>query len=59
MFINKGESILNNKGIIISIGILILILLFNYNKCYTETSLKYKNNSQLNTIEKFNVNEEY
>ena len=70
MFINKGESILNNKGIIISIGILILILLFNYNKCYTITSIANKhtnennnenniknNNNKINNIENFIVNE--
>ena len=70
MFINKGESILNNKGIIISICILILILLFNYNKCYTITSIANKhtnennnenniknNNNKINNIENFIVNE--
>ena len=57
MFINKGESLLNNKGIIISICILILVLLLNYNKCYnyTNTLLKNKNKSDTNTIENFNV----
>jgi len=62
MFINKGESILNNKGIIISICILILLLLFNYNKCYTTTSLANENNiknnnNKINNIENFIVNE--
>lgn len=45
MFINKGESLLNNKGILIAIFILILFLLINYNKCYI-------NNNNLLSIEK-------
>ena len=65
MFINKGESLLNNKGIVISILILILILLINFNKCHTHTNnLLNKNNNnnnnnnnnlKNNNIEKFSV----
>ena len=42
MFINNGKSLFGNKGLIISILILIILLYFSYNKCY-------KNNS-INTI---------
>ena len=42
MFINKGESLLNNKGILIAIFILILFLLINYNKCYINNNNCYQ-----------------
>ena len=40
MFINKGKSFLNNTGIFISIFILIVFLLINYNKCYIKTKFQ-------------------
>ena len=43
MFINKGKSFLNNTGIFISIFILIVFLLINYNKCYIKTNKLLKN----------------
>ena len=61
MFINKGESLLNNKGILFAIVILILILIINYNKCYINTNTNTNTNANSlvnnkNNIEKFTIN---
>ena len=60
MFINKGESLLNNKGILFAIVILILILIINYNKCYINTNTNenslVNNINNINNIEKFTIN---
>ena len=41
MFIKTGKSLLNNNGLAISIIILILLLIFSYNKCYKNTDMFY------------------
>lgn len=50
MFINKGKSFLNNTGIFISIFILIVFLLINYNKCYIKTNKLLKNEKNIETF---------
>jgi len=34
MFISNGKSLFGNKGLLISISILIILVFFSYNKCY-------------------------
>lgn len=50
MFINKGNSLLNNKGTLIAIFILILCLLINYNKCYINTNNVLANEKKIETF---------
>ena len=39
MFLKSGNSLFGNSGIIISICILIILLYFSYNKCYTNNNI--------------------
>jgi hypothetical protein len=39
MFINNGKSLFGNTGLIISILVLIILVYFSYNKCYSNNNL--------------------
>jgi hypothetical protein len=48
MFINNGKSLFGNTGLIISILVLIILVYFSYNKCYTNNT--YNNNNVIDTF---------